>query len=226
MPIRRFEKVSETVEEEVVALKLKFKCPKCSRPFPTQKGMNIHRARWCKPRGRPRSRKGTLADKAVQLKKRKAQAAAHEAVVVNGHPVESVLRFEYLGCQFSGDGDDTADIQFRMAVAQERFASLWHIWQDHRLPIPLKLRLYRSGICSSLTHGSEAWTLKPESLRSLNGWNSRHLHIITHRSFRDEALQPSFDLVCAIRQRRHSYLGHVLRLPDHCTIRRAVPGPA
>ena len=139
MPIRRFESVSETLEEEVAELNLKFKCPKCSRPFPTQRGMNIHRARWCKPRGRPRSRKGTLADKAVQLKKRKAQAAALEPVVVNGHQLENVLRFEYLGCQFSGDGDDTADIRHRMAVAQERFASLWHIWQYRRLPIPLKL---------------------------------------------------------------------------------------
>ena len=222
MPIRRFEQVSETAEEEIIALKFKNKCSECDRTFPTEKGLKIHRARWCRPGGPARSRKGSLADKAVKLQKRKIQASELDPVIVNGHSLESVLRFEYLGCQLSGDGDDSADMCYRMSIAQQRFSDLTHIWNDRRLPIALKLRLYQSSICSTLTHGSEAWTLKPKSLRSLNGWNSRHLHVITRRSFREEAVMPSFDLVRAIRQRRHRWLGHVLRLPPTRLIHQAI----
>ena len=39
MPIQRYKPVSETIEEEVLALKLKHKCPICERTFPTQRGM-------------------------------------------------------------------------------------------------------------------------------------------------------------------------------------------
>ena len=95
----------ETVEDEVVALKLKHKCGDCERTFPTEKGLNIHRARWCRPNGPARSRKGTLADKAVKLHKRKVQASELDRVIVNGHPLDNVLSFEYLGCQMAGDGD-------------------------------------------------------------------------------------------------------------------------
>ena len=151
MHVRRFEPVSETVEEEVLALNLKHKCPECARTFPTEKGLKIHRARWCRPHGPPRSRKGSMADKAVKLKKRKQQASYLELFVVNDHPLENVLRFEYLGCQLSGDGDDTADMNYRMSIAQQRFSDLTHVWNDRGLPMPIKLRLYRALICSILT---------------------------------------------------------------------------
>ena len=38
--------VTETKEEEVIALNLKQKCPKCDRSFPTQRGMQVHRGRF------------------------------------------------------------------------------------------------------------------------------------------------------------------------------------
>ena len=68
MPVRKYD-VTETTEAEVIALNLKFKCPECKRAFPTEKGLKIHRGRWCDPDGPVRSRQGSLADHAVQLAK-------------------------------------------------------------------------------------------------------------------------------------------------------------
>ena len=133
-----------------------------------------------------------------------------------------MLRFVYLGCKVSGDGDESADISYRMSIAEQRFSDAMHIWSDRTLPVVLKLGYYESSVCSSLTHGSESWTLHPKALKSLNGWNSRHLHIITRHSFRDEAVIPSFDLVRAIRQRRHRWLGHILRMPTSRLIRETI----
>ena len=101
MPIRRYEPVSETTEKEIIALKLKHKCTACNRTFPTQKGLNIHRARWCRPDGPERSRKGSLADVAVKRAKRAEQASQQPRVSVNGHELDNVLRFDYLGCRLS-----------------------------------------------------------------------------------------------------------------------------
>ena len=222
MPIRKYESVSETTEEEIIELKLKHKCLACDRTFPTQKGLNIHRARWCDPNGPRRYRKGSLADRAVKRVKRIKQAADMPHVSVNGHQLENVLTFDYLGCRLSGDGDESADMFQRMNIATERFASLRNIWQDGRLPQELKLELYKKSVCSVFTHGSEAWTLKPSTLRSVNGFNSRCLHQITGRSYRLEATEPSFNLVRAVRQRRMRWLGHILRMPRDRLLRRAV----
>ena len=106
--------------------------------------------------------------------------------------------------------------------AGERSRTLSHIWSDNRLPRQLKLRLYAACVCSTLTHGSEAWTLTPSAMKALNCFNSRQLHRITGRPYRDEATHPSYDLLAAIRLRRHRWLGHILRMPPERLLHRAV----
>ena len=207
MPVRKYDPVSETCEEEVVNLKLPFKCPDCDRTFPKQRSVKIHRTRWCNgPNGPARSRKGSLADKAVKRVKRKKQAEALPQVTINGHAIENVVSFDYLGSRVSGDGSDSADIEHRMIIAQERFASLNNIWRDHRLSHAMKLDMYRASVSSTFTHGSETWTLKPAALRSVNGFNSRSLHRITNRSYRDKAVDPSSNLMRVVQQRRKCWL--------------------
>jgi hypothetical protein len=206
-----------------VALKFKFKCEQCNRTFPKQRSLNCHHGRWpnCSP-DIERSRKGSLADKAVKHAKRVKQAAELPRVYIHEHELKNVLTFDYLGCRLSGDGDDTADIMHRMCIAQERFSQLHNIWRDSRLPRHMKLRLYKASVCSTFTHGCEAWLLRPTTVQKLNGFNSRCLHLITGRSYRSEAVSPTFNLVKAVRQRRMRWLGHILRMPDERLLSQAV----
>jgi len=223
MPVRRYERTSDTTEDEVATLKFKHSCATCDRAFPTERGLKVHIGRkWCRPDGPPRSRKGTLADKAVKKAKRTEQASQMPKVSVDGHQLDNVLDFDYLGCRVAGDGDDSADMRQRMNVASARFRSLNHIWPDRRLQLKVKLDLYRKSVCTVFAHGSEAWTLTPAIRRSVNGFNSRCLHRITGRSYRAEATEPTFDLVRALRQRRMRWLGHIFRMPDGRLLRRAV----
>ena len=90
MHVHRREKVSETSETEVAAMNFKHKCADCSRPFPTLRGQKIHSACWCNGDPSTRSRKGTLADKAVQRSKRKVLEAERQHVTVNGTEIENV----------------------------------------------------------------------------------------------------------------------------------------
>ena len=222
MHIHRKTHVSSTMEAEVEALKLAHKCDACSRTFPTQRGLKIHAARWCAGGVMQRSRRGSLVDRAVQTAKRRAAEALLSHVYVGNTPLENVYSFEYLGGRMQCDGADDADVRHRMAIAQTTFGSLSSIWTDHRLSRALKLMTYQLAVCSTLTHASEAWTLTEPVMRSVNGFNSRCLHIITGQDYRVTATAPEYDLLRAIRQRRLRYLGHILRMPESRVVRRAL----
>ena len=59
-------------------------------------------------------------------------------------------------------------------------------------------------------------------MRSVNGFNSRCLHVITGQDYRVTATAPEYDLLRAIRQRRLRYLSHILRMPESRVVRRAL----
>ena len=80
-------------------------------------------------------------------------------VEIDNNVLDKVYPFEYLGSRLQGDGDDEADVRYRMDIAQAAFASLSHLWTDHRLSRNTKLRLYNLCVCSTLTHSCEAWNL-------------------------------------------------------------------
>ena len=108
------------MEVEVEALDLPHSCPECERSFPTTPELALHRVRWCHPGQRLASRRGQLADKAVRLAKRKASAALLPPVVMEVESLESVYQFDCLGCRFTSDEDDAADMRHHMAIAGER----------------------------------------------------------------------------------------------------------
>ena len=110
---------------------------------------------------------------------------------------------------------------YRMII-MSRFSRLHNIWTDNRLPRSLKLELYTASVCSTFTHGCDAWTLKAATLRSVNGFNSRCLHRSTGRSYRDEAMSPTSNLVQAVCKRRMRWLGHILRMPENRLVRQSV----
>ena len=222
MHIHKTIKVSETTENEIADLKLAFKCPECERPFPTKRGMNIHLKRWCDGTESNRSRKGSLADKAVQLSKRKSAEQVRPQVSIEGEAIENVHSFVYLGSKTQCDGESKADVKHRMVIAQDAFNSLYKLWEDRRLPLSMKLRMYFTAVCSTFTHACESWDLTEEVRKTINGFNSRCLHVITGKSYRETATQPDFDLVLAIRKRRLRYLGHVLRMSDDRLVKRTL----
>ena len=222
MHIHPTTRVSATKEAKVVALQLKPACDRCSRTFPTQRGLKLHVSRWCDGGLTQCSRRGSLADKAVKTRKKRDAEALLSHVHVGQSALENVYSFEYLGARLQCDGADDADVLHRMAIAQATFGSLSNIWNDHRLSHALKMRTYRLSVCSTLTHSSEAWTLTAAVSRSINGFNSRCLHFITGQDYRDTATAPQYDLLRAIHQRRMRYLGHVLRMPESRVVRRAL----
>ena len=97
MHIHKPVRFSETTEEDIAALNFEHVCQNCSRDFPTKRGLAIHQGRWCDNGATIRSRKGSPADKAVQLVWRKKREEELPRVMIEGQALENVYSFEYLG---------------------------------------------------------------------------------------------------------------------------------
>ena len=96
------------------------------------------------------------------------------------------------------------------------------MWDSSVLDLDTKLQLYESAVVSVLVYGCEGWWLIEQLLRSVNGWNSRCLSRITGRTYREEAVTPSYNLGNRIRSRRLRWLGHVLREEETHLVRRVL----
>ena len=160
--------------------------------------------------------RSVMTDKAIKSSKRRAVEASLNKVA-NGSdpPLENVPHFQYLGCKATGATKQTY-IYHRLEIAQSVFSSLSH----HRPSRTTKLRLYRVCVGSSLTHCCEAWTLNRTVMRSINGFNSRRLHVMTGEHYRETATVPAYDLVLAVGRRHLRYLGHVLCMPRQDDVMR------
>ena len=110
------------------------------------------------------------------------------------------------------------------SIRGELTLSLSHLRADHRISRTTKLWLYRVCVCSSLMHCCEAWTLNRPVTRSINGFNSRCLHVMTGEHYRETATAPAYDLVLVLAVGRHRlrYIGHVLLMPDDRMVRYAL----
>ena len=115
------------------------------------------------------------------------------------------------------------DVRRRIAMTTQRFGKLRNIWRDGNLHLNLRMRLYKSCICSILTYGSEAWKMTSKVTAALKGTNSRMVSVITGKTIHEEASNgKTFDLTMWIRARRLQWLGHILRLGSERAIRQAV----
>jgi hypothetical protein len=140
---------------------------------------------------------------------------------MEGRPLKKVYNFKYLGFGFQADGDVGQAMLLRMGLAKAVFGQLRHIW-DSDLSVRWKLRLFQAGVVSILVYGLEAWEMTDRAKTRLRGWASRCLVRITGRTYREEAVDPTWDLVKYVLARRLRWLGHTLRRPPETLLRRTV----
>ena len=138
--------------------------------------------------------------------------------------IDNVWMFKYLGSLFRADGCHLADIKARIAVAMKTAGQMRNIWASKTTPLNLKMRIYRTGVCSCLVYGSEAWSLDDKACAMLNGANSRMVARITGRTIKEEASKTTrtFDFVTWIRARRLQWVGHILRMDNNDTEPRLI----
>jgi len=154
-------------------------------------------------------------------------------VQVDGHIVDPVTKFTYLGSDITSDGFATAELHRRVGFASSILGQLDGVWSHSRLSLNTKLRLYTSLVQSVLLYGSETWTLSQDEMKRLQAFHMkaqrRILQIkwhdfVSNDSVRTKTKLPDLDHILA--DRRHMLLGHVRRLSDdtpaHIALRHSV----
>ena len=99
-------------------------------------------------------------------------------------------------------------------MAIGRCGALRQVFDGKNIPLSLKLKIYVAAITSIMTYGCEAWNIDERTRAQLNGANARCLSRFTGKSSHEEAskLTRTYDMVTAVRKRRHQWLGHILRM--------------
>ena len=162
-------------------------CDRCGRAFGNKHGLMVHKGRWCRGRRKrkPPSRKGTVADRIIKLRKVKAKQAELPHVTLGNQTLENVYSFVYLGSEVAGDGDPTIPVKHRTNVAWGRFGEYRRVFTNTKLSISIHLRLYSAIVGSTMLLGSSAWIANENTRKTINGVNSKMLSLISKRSIHD-----------------------------------------
>ena len=80
-------------------------------------------------------------------------------IAIDGEILEKVLDFVYLGSCKTSDGDCKEDISRRIARAKAKMLELENIWKDKDLSVPLKIKIMKVLVWTTLNYGAEVWTL-------------------------------------------------------------------
>ena len=199
------------------------RCPCCDLPCKNAFGVRIHLNACRYVASEEQNFAGTLADRKVRRNKIAEAQKQLPSVTCQGAELENVFSFKYLGSLFTADGDHSRDVEKRCAMAQSRCGDLRAVFSSS-IPLKLKLKIYKTAVCSLLTYGSEAWRLDSKTMAKLNGCNARCLSHITHKTAHEEASvrTRTYDLLMDVRRRRHQWLGHILRLDGNRYVKEAV----
>ena len=160
----------------------------------------------------------------MKNQKWKDQQQVRPKIYCNDTALDNVYIFNYLGSRFAADGQQSFDIESRIAMAYNRCGELRSMFDSPVLSSRLKLRLYVAAVVSVMTYGCESWFLTPKVMSKLNGANSKMLARIMGTSVRDEARSTTahFDLVKDVRARRLKWAGGILRMDANRLLHKAI----
>ena len=149
-------------------------------------------------------------------------ASTHPVITVQGHPLEAVKQFTYLGTVITSDLDLSIAIQNRIRQASAAFGRLTQrVFNNHSLSTSTKVAVYKAICVSTMLYGSEAWTPYQRHIKTLEQYHIRCLqrilglrwwHRIPHVEIRKRANIQSAEVLMLQRQLR--WVGHVIRMPS------------
>ena len=105
-------------------------------------------------------------------------------IKVNGHKLETVTSFKYLGSFITEEGY-THEILSRIAQTTAALTRLKPIWIDKSISLSSKIRLMRSLVTIISLYACESWTLTAELERRIQAMEMRCYRKILRISYKD-----------------------------------------
>ena len=131
------------------------RCAVCCKAYKRAQDLKAHKTRTGHHHCKTHKVTKTAVEDAI-LERRKEEQAAMPKVKWGEQVTTNSWRNKYLGSVFEAGGGCLADVKIRIATARQRFGKMRHLWADKRLHLNLRIRLYKSSVCSVMTYGAEA----------------------------------------------------------------------
>ena len=140
---------------------------------------------------------------------------------LDGHSIEEVKHFIYLGSMIAADGNSESDINCRIGKASSVFQRLQCIWKRNTINTSLKMQLFKSIVIPTAIYASETWKNTSRITQKLDVFQQRCLRKILRVRYQDhitnvEILRRSNSdkLSEIVTERRMRLAGHIIRLPS------------
>ena len=79
---------------------------------------------------------------------------------IDGHTVETVSDFIFLGSKITTDGDCSHEIKRRLLLGRKVMPSLDSIFKSRDMTLPTKVHLVKAIVFPVVMYGCENWTVK------------------------------------------------------------------
>jgi len=142
-------------------------------------------------------------------------------------PLPKCTQYKYLGTTIQQDGGCRMEIETRISKAWNKWRELSGVLCDKKIPIQLKVLIYKTSIRPTLLYGSETWPITNALANRVSSCEMRMLRyclgISLEEHQRNEEItsrakvMPIKDLM---RKKRMQWYGHVFRREKDEDIRR------
>ncbi|KAL9960159.1 hypothetical protein ACROYT_G033572 [Oculina patagonica] len=139
-------------------------------------------------------------------------------IKIDGHEIEKIEQFSYLGSVIDVQGGADADVKTRIGKARQAFIALKPVWRSKRISLKTKLRLFNSNVKTVLLYGSESWKTTQDVVKKLRVFIHKCLRIILGIRWPQKIsnlevrnIRKQEDIMVSLTRRKWSWIGHVLR---------------
>ena len=143
-------------------------------------------------------------------------------IILDNQDLETIQNFKYLGGIQSCSGDTEVHVNCRIGKACGVFRKLGTVWSSRNISLPLKMRIYTSSVLSTALYACDTWKNTTHIANSVDVSQMNCLREIMKvkrldRIRHDDILRRTHSrtLSSVVTERRLSFTGHLLRLPEN-----------
>ncbi|KAM2015416.1 hypothetical protein COP2_047002 [Malus domestica] len=136
-------------------------------------------------------------------------------------------RFRYLGSILQKNGELDGDLNHRIQARWMKWKSASGVLCDHRMPLKLKGKFYRTAIRPAMLYGTECWAVKHQHIHKIGVVEMRMLRWMCGHTRKDKIRNEDIrgkvgvaEIEGKMRENRLRWFGHVQRRPTDAPIRR------
>ena len=168
----------------------------------------------------------------VNIKKTETMASSAREIELNikdkrGSPLNQVNSFRYLGVTLSEKGGSELAVRARVKAAWNKWRECSGVMHDKKMPIRLKVKIYRTVIRPLILYGAETWVTRGAEERILESTEMRMLRMMKGVTLRDRVRSEELrrelgvtPLIMKVREKRLRWFGHVERREEDNIIRK------